>query len=114
MEANNNLIKRAYIEIQVLTDNAEPTYDTFNLNPDIAIHFQVGDKWIIKRDRIEQSDFFENIICHDHRLMFYQREMSYFSSHSNICFIKIVERLFDEDCLELHGKVIPKDGEFYE
>lgn len=57
MEANNNLIKRAYIEIQVLTDNAEPTYDTFNLNPDIAIHFQVGDKWIIKRDRIEQSFF---------------------------------------------------------
>lgn len=110
-ETRHGLIKKAYIEIQIPRQGEEARYETFNLKPEIAMQFNVGDKWIIERDRIAP---WMNVIEDCHHLKFSQNVRSYFPPLSNRCFIQIVERFFDGDSIEIHGKTVSPDGEFYE
>lgn len=112
-EENHGWIKKAYIEIQSMAKNSAKNYDTFNLNPERAMQFHIGDKWVIDYERLHKSDFWIGTIEKYHCQQFSQNKERYFSSSSSLCFIQITERLFYENCLELHGIVISSDGNFY-
>lgn len=99
---------KSYIEVLISNDDI----DTWNLAPGIYEKFHTGDKIAIDRGRIKEPDFMLGILSDDTRNGFFRNEHRYFGS-SNICFIQIIEKIYHENHVELHGKKVPEDGLFY-
>lgn len=99
---------KTYIEVQIKGDDI----DIWNLKPEVSEKFRPGDKIAIERSRITEPDFMLGIFFDDTRNIFLQNENHYFGS-SNMLFVQIIEKIYHENHIEFHGKIVTEDGLFY-
>lgn len=103
-----NSAMKSYIEVLIKGDEI----DMWHLEPGVCEKFHIGDKIVVNRGRINESDFMLGLFSYNTRKVFFQNENRYFGS-SNRCFIQITEKIFHENRVEFHGKIVPEDGLFY-
>lgn len=103
-----NSAMKSYIEVLIKEDEI----DMWNLEPGVCEKLHIGDKIVVNRGHIKESDFMLGFFSNNTRDIFSLNENRYFGS-SNWCFIQITEKIFHENCIEFHGKIVSEDGLFY-
>lgn len=86
--------------------------DNWNLAPGICEKMHIGDKILIDRHRISVPGFMHGVFSESTRRNFIVHEKRYFNS-SNLCVVQITEKIYHENYIELHGKIVDKDDVFY-
>lgn len=101
--------KKDFIEIQVTQND----YSAFTLVDGISMKLNVGDKIVVERGNINNESMNSSLWSEDSLRIIRRQPHHWFPHNSNNCFIQIVEKLFHENYIELHGIVIQPDDKFY-
>ena len=101
--------KKDFIEIQVTQND----YSALTLVDGISMKLNVGDKIVVERGNINNESMNSSLWSEDSLRIIRRQPHRWFPHNSNNCFMKIVEKLFHENYIELHGIVIQPDDKFY-
>lgn len=101
--------KKDFIEIQVTQND----YSALTLVDGISMKLNVGDKIVVERGNINNESMNSSLWSEDSLRIIRRQPHRWFPHNSNNCFIQIVEKLFHENYIELHGIVIQPDDKFY-
>lgn len=100
---------KGYIEIQITPND----YCTLNFVDGISMKLNVGDKIVVERGNINNESINSTLWSEDSLRIIRRQPHRWFPQNSNNCFILIVEKIFHNNYIELHGIVIQPDGKFY-
>lgn len=101
--------EKDFIEIQVTRND----YSALTLVDGISMKLNVGDKIVVERGNINNESINSTLWSEDSLRIIRRQPHRWFPQNSNNCFILIVEKLFHDNYIELHGIVIQPDGKFY-